>query len=81
MAILKGTENTLLGSRFGYGKRTSTRAKSVNSENRHRHASRLSGWSGGGKVSERADAVEAGGIIRPLGIAEIERIRSEGVGC
>ena len=38
MPILTGTENTLLCPRFGYGKRISTRAKSVNSENRHRHA-------------------------------------------
>jgi hypothetical protein len=37
MPILKGTGNTLLCSRFGYGKRISTRAKGVNSENRHRH--------------------------------------------
>jgi hypothetical protein len=37
MPILKGTGNTLLCSRFGYGKRISTRAKSVNSENRHRN--------------------------------------------
>jgi len=36
MPILTGTGNTLLP-RFGYGKRISTRAKSVNSENRHRH--------------------------------------------
>src|ERR1035441_6837932 len=35
MPILKGTGNTLLCSRFGYGKRISTRAKSVNSEHRH----------------------------------------------
>jgi hypothetical protein len=35
MPMLKGTGNTLLCSRFGYGKRISTRAKSVNSENRH----------------------------------------------
>ena len=33
MPILKGTGNTLLCSRFGYGKRISTRAKSVNNEN------------------------------------------------
>ena len=38
MPILKGTGNTLPCSRFGYGKRISTRAKSVNSENRHRYA-------------------------------------------
>jgi hypothetical protein len=37
MHILSGTGNTLLCSRFGYGKRISTRAKSANSENRHRH--------------------------------------------
>jgi hypothetical protein len=37
MPILKGTGNTLLCSRFGCGKRISTRAKSVNSERRHRH--------------------------------------------
>ena len=35
MPILKGTGNTRLCSRFGYGKRISTRAKSVNSEHRH----------------------------------------------
>ena len=35
--ILKGTGNTLLCSRFGYGKRISTRAKSVNSEHLHLH--------------------------------------------
>ena len=34
MPILKGTGNTLLCSRFGYGKRISTRAKRVNGENR-----------------------------------------------
>ena len=33
MPILKGTGNTLLCSRFAYGKRISTPAKSVNSEN------------------------------------------------
>ena len=33
MPILKGTGNTLLCSRFAYGKRISTRAKSANSEN------------------------------------------------
>jgi hypothetical protein len=33
MPILKGTGNTLLCSRFAYGKRIPTRAKSVNSEN------------------------------------------------
>ena len=32
MPILKGTGNTLLCSRFVYGKRISTRAKSVNSD-------------------------------------------------
>ena len=37
MPILTGAGNTLLCPRFGYGKRISTRAKSVNSENRHRH--------------------------------------------
>jgi hypothetical protein len=37
MPILKGTRNTLLCSRFAYGKRISTPAKSVNSEHRHRH--------------------------------------------
>ena len=35
MPILKGIGNTLLCSRFDYGKRISTRAKSVNSEHRH----------------------------------------------
>src|ERR1017187_7640851 len=40
MPILKGTGNTLLFTRFRYGKRISTRAKSVNSENRHRHVDR-----------------------------------------
>jgi hypothetical protein len=40
MPILKGIGNTLLCSRFGYGKRISTRAKSVNSEHRHRHGRR-----------------------------------------
>ncbi len=40
MPILKGTGNTLLHSRFGYGKRISTRAKSVNSEHRHQHLDR-----------------------------------------
>src|ERR1039458_2106788 len=35
MPILKGTGNTRLCSHFGYGKRISTRAKSVNSEHRH----------------------------------------------
>jgi hypothetical protein len=38
MPILTGTGNTLLCPRFGYGKRISTRAKSVNSEHRHRQA-------------------------------------------
>ena len=38
MPILKGTGNTLLCSRSGYAEQISTRAKSVNSENRHRHA-------------------------------------------
>jgi hypothetical protein len=33
MPILNGPGTTLLCSRFGYGKRFSTRAKSVNSEN------------------------------------------------
>ena len=32
MPILKGAGNTLLCPRFGYGKRISTRAKSVNSD-------------------------------------------------
>jgi hypothetical protein len=32
MPILKGAGNTLLCPRFGYGKRISTRANSVNSE-------------------------------------------------
>jgi hypothetical protein len=36
MPNLKGSGNTLLCSRFVYGKRISTRAKSVNGENRHR---------------------------------------------
>ena len=35
MPILKGAGSTLLCSYFGYGKRISTRAKSVNSEHRH----------------------------------------------
>ena len=39
MPILKGTGNTLLCSRFGYAEQISTRAKSVNSENRHLHGS------------------------------------------
>jgi hypothetical protein len=38
MTILKGTGNSLLCSRFGYGKRISTRAKSVNSEHPTRGA-------------------------------------------
>jgi hypothetical protein len=51
MPILKGTGNTLLCPRFAYGKRISTRAKGVNSENRHRHE-----WLEGGQLThaERA---------------------------
>jgi hypothetical protein len=37
MPVLKGTGNTLLCSRFGYGKQIATRAESVNSEHRHRY--------------------------------------------
>ena len=49
MPILKGTRNTLLCSRFGYGKRIcSTRAKSVNSENRHRHGNNVESLIGPG---------------------------------
>jgi hypothetical protein len=37
-------------------------------------------WDSAGALLRRADAIEAGGIIRPLRIAKVERIPSEGVG-